>query len=154
MKKTIAIIISLLLVALISVAAGEVNFNVDDYTADELAEIYSIISEKVMGCIKVPVGLYVVGKDFPAGTYTILANNDVPENTFDDFSHVAIFPSMEEYNKDPDNFFDDGSLAIMACNTAWSSMSYEMTDGMVLVVRMGKISLSKVNSNIFDALWE
>ena len=132
---------------------AEINFNVNDYTADELAEIYSIVSEKLFGCVKIPAGLYVVGKDFPAGTYTILDNSEVPGNESNEFAHVAIFPSMEEYNADPNNFFNDDSRAVMACNTFWNGMSCEMTDGMVLVVLMGKIGMTKVNSHMFDAFW-
>ena len=154
MKKAITVIISMVLVVSMSTALADLNFNIDDYTEDELAEIYSIVSKKVMGCIRVPAGLYVVGKDFPAGTYSILSNRDVPDSTSDDFSHVAIFNNMEEYNKDPHNFFNDDSLAVIACNTLWGGMSCDMTDGMVLIVNMGKAGLSKVNSNIFDAFWK
>lgn len=153
MKKIASFVV--LLAILFNCCAGyaSVNFNADDYTADELAQIYSIVSEKVCGCVKIPAGIYVVGKDFPAGTYTVLSNNDVKDNSSNDFAHAAIFASMDEYNKDPQNFFDDDSLAVMACNTLWSGMSCEMTDGMVLAIKFGTIGLSKVNSNVFSSFW-
>lgn len=155
MKKVLSSIIALILLFSCTTCFAELNFNADDYSADELAQIYSIVAEKVFGCVKVPAGLYVVGKDLPAGTYTVLSNNDVPENTSEDFAHAAVFASMEDYNKEGNNsFFNDDSLSVSACNTLWSGMSGEWTDGMVLVVKFGKVGLTRVNKNIFDAFWD
>lgn len=151
MKKFIVVILAIFFV-INATCLAEVDFNPDAYTADELAEIYSIVSEKVFDCVKVPAGLYVVGKDLPAGTYTVLANKEVPGNTSDDFAHAAVFASMEDYNKNS-SLFNDDSLHVMACNTLWSGMSGEWTDGMVLLVKFGKIGLSKVDNNIFNAFW-
>ena len=115
MKKLIALVVGIVLI-FGNICFADVAFNPDEYTDEELGEIYSIISEKINGCVKVPAGMFVVGKDLPAGTYTVLSNDEVPDNEGDDFSHVAVFKNMEEYSENPDDFFGDDSLAVMACN--------------------------------------
>lgn len=152
-KKIFALAICIMVLCSSSCLA-DTTFNVDDYTTDELASIYSIVSMRVFKCVKVPAGQYIVGVDLPAGTYTVLENDDVEGNTSNDFSHVAVFNNMEEYNKDPNNFFNDDSLAVRACNTLWNGFSCELTDGMVLVVKMGTVGMTKKNKNIFDAFWD
>ena len=81
-----------------------------------------------------------------------MSNSDVEGNSSNDFAHAAIFASMEEYKKNPDNLFNDDSLAVMACNTLWSGMSCELEDGMVLIVKFGIVGLSKANSSIFQCI--
>lgn len=153
MKKLIALVVGIVLI-FGNICFADVAFNPDEYTDEELGEIYSIISEKINGCVKVPAGMFVVGKDLPAGTYTVLSNDEVPDNEGDDFSHVAVFKNMEEYSENPDDFFGDDSLAVMACNTLWNGMSMELTDDMVIVVKMGMAGIRKANSGIFDSFWE
>ncbi len=68
MKKFLALALALSCLAfLTSTGFADVNFNVDDYTKEELIEIYGIIGKKLNECIVVPAGYYVVGKDLPVG---------------------------------------------------------------------------------------
>lgn len=151
MKKLISLMICFILLFSCTCFA-DVNFNPDDYTDEELGEIYGIISEKLYSCVEVPAGIYVVGKDLPAGLYTILSSSDLNDN--DKFSHVAIFNNMDEYNQSGGEFFSDDSPAVMACNTQLGGMSMELTDDMVLVVKMRVAGLRKTKSSIFASFWE
>ena len=153
MKKLISLMICFIMLFSCTCFA-DVNFNPDDYTDEELGEIYGIISEKLYSCVEVPAGIYVVGKDLPAGLYTILSNSDLDDSDSDNFSHVAVFNNMDEYNQSGGDFFGDESPAVMACNTLWNGMSMELTDDMVLVVKMGIAGLSKTKSSIFASFWE
>ena len=153
MKRIIALVICGLLFCC-SIGYASSGFNVNDYSDEELARIYSAVSAKVFDCVRVPAGLYVVGKDLPAGVYTVLLNSEVAHNSDSDFSHVAVFNSMEDYKQDPDDFFSENSKAVIACNTIWNGFSYELTDGMVLAVKMGKAGITKHSKNLFAAFWD
>jgi hypothetical protein len=56
---------------------AEVDFNIDDYTDDELKEISQMITAKLNAPLIVPTGYYVVGQDLPAGRYTIVENDEM-----------------------------------------------------------------------------
>lgn len=154
MKRFVAFLCCFLL--LCSTCYAEVDFNVSDYTNEELAEIYSIVSDKLYGCIVVPAGYYVVGKDLPAGKYTILDNSDMPGED-PEYAHVAVFRNMDDYNvegvKHSTWWFNDEHINIGACNTLWGGMTVELSDGMVIVVAIGNAGIRKVQTGIFDALW-
>ena len=146
MKRITAFIVCILLLTCSLGYASEesaVNLN-SDYEPEEL---FKEVSRNIPEVVSVPAGLYIVGKDLPAGVYTVLKNSEVAGNSDEDFSHIAVFSSMEEYNKDPDNFFNDDSHALIACNTVWNGFSYELIDGMVLCVKMGKAGITKHSKN-------
>ena len=155
MKKLVSLMLCLLL--LCSTCYAEVDFNVDNYTTEELAEIYSIVSEKLHGCIVVPAGYYVVGTDLPAGKYTILDNDDMPGED-PEYAHVAVFRNMDDYNiegvKHSTWWFNEEHINVNACNTLWGGMTVELSDGMVLVVAVGNAGIRKVQTGIFDTLWD
>lgn len=75
MKKFFSLLISLLL--LCSTCYGEVNFNVEDYTDDELIEIMKAISEadSQLGYLY-SNDVLVVGEDIPAGAYEFWVEED------------------------------------------------------------------------------
>lgn len=152
MKKFFALLVVLFL--LCSSSTAEVNFNPNDYTSEELAKIYSILSEKLFGCVIVPQGCYVVGTDLPAGKYAILKNSELPENN-SEFAHVAIFTSMDDYNKERSywSWSSDESISIDFCNTLWNGLSCELTDGMVIAIGFGTAGLRKIESSIFNSFW-
>ena len=153
MRRIIAVLIFIsLLLGTSSLADGA--YNLDNYSTSELEAIYSITSNKAFGCVKVPTGLYIVGKDLPSGVYTVLKNSDTPGNNQDDFCHVAIFNSIDDYKKDPNNIFDEGSYALTSCNTMWSGLSYKLIDGMVLVVYFGIAGVTKADDNLFSIFWD
>lgn len=57
MKKILALALALsCLTFLTSTGFADVNFNPDDYTKEELIEIYGIITKKLNECIIVPAG--------------------------------------------------------------------------------------------------
>ena len=153
MRRIIAITLTIFLF-LCSSALADDPYNLENYSTSEIETIYSLASQEAFGCIKVPTGLYVVGKDLPSGIYTILENSDTPGNTQDDFSHVAIFNSIYDYQRDPYNIFDEGSYAITACNTLWNGLSCELIDDMVLVVYFGIAGITKANNNLFSVFWD
>lgn len=152
MKKFVAVLTCLLL--LCSNCVADVTFNVDDYSAEELATIYNMISEKLYECVIVPQGFYVVGSDLPAGKYTILENSELlgeePE-----FSWVAIFNNIDDYKKETSHWSwgNEGSLCVDMCNTLWGGMTCELTDGMVIAVGFGTAGIRKVESEIFSSFW-
>ena len=153
MKKAIVVALCLLMFAN-STCFAEVDFNVADYTMEELGEIYSIISKKINEYVLVPTGMYIVGKDLPAGKYTILSTYDtIGWPSLNNFSHVAIFKNIDDYYNSPSDFFDNNSLALIACNTYMDGMTYDLTDGMVLVVKMHEAGIKKLNSGIFNSFW-
>ena len=128
-------------------------FNIDDYTPEQLEEIYGQVSEKLFDCIIAKQGIYVVGEDLPVGRYAIMKHGDLPDDA--EFCHMAIFSSMEDYKQDSKrgSFFDDDSSAIDACNTLWGGTTQNLTEGMVIVVAFGDCGIRKVNSSIFSAFW-
>ena len=123
MKRIAALIICFIMLICSSGYASE-DSAANTYSKYELIKLFNEVSDRIPEVVRVPAGLYVVGKDLPAGIYTILNNASVAQNTIEDISHVAIFSSMEEYNKDPDNLFNDDSRALIACNTYWDGFSY------------------------------
>lgn len=155
MKKICSLLLCLLLIC--SSCYAEVDFNVNDYTNEELAEIYSIVSNKLHECVLVPAGFYVVGTDLPAGKYTILSNSSLPVDD-PEYAHVAVFRNMDDYNiegvKHSTWWFNDEHINISACNTLWGGMTIELTDGMVIVVAIGTAGIRKVETGIFDAFWK
>lgn len=152
-KKIIAIVILISLFLNVS-SFADGAYNLEKYSSTELEAIYSMASNEAFGCVKVPTGLYIVGKDLPSGIYTVLKNSDTPGNTQDDFSHVAIFNSIDDYKKDPNNIFNEGSYAIASCNTMWNGLSCELNDGMVLVVYLGLAGITKADDNLFSIIWD
>lgn len=149
MKKIISFLIfTSFLLSSSSLADGA--YDLSTYSINELEAIYSIASNEAFGCVKVPSGLYIVGKDLPSGVYTVLKNSETPGNTQDDFSHVAIFNSIDDYKKDPNNIFNEGSYAIASCNTMWNGLSCELTNGMVLVVYLGIAGITKADNDLFS----
>lgn len=152
MKKTT--IIACLILLICSVGYASESSSADVYSEYEIVKLFNEVSKKIPEVVRVPAGLYTVGKDLPAGSYTVLKNSEISYNTDNDISHVAVFNSMEEYKKDPENLFNDDSLALIACNTYWNGFSYELTDGMILYVKMGKAGIVKHSKNLFAAFWE
>jgi hypothetical protein len=148
MKKLIVSI--LCCVMLFSITSyAEVDFNIDDYTDDELKEISQMITAKLNAPLIVPTGYYVVGQDLPAGRYTIVENDEMPD---EEYAHVAFFNSTDDYNN-TDDWFDDNSPVINACNTLWNGMTGDLTDGMVIAVKVGNAGIRKVSSGLFDTFW-
>lgn len=155
MRKIGSLFLCLLLFC--STCCAEVDFDVNKYTDEELAEIYGIVSDKLYECVLVPEGFYIVGQDLPAGKYTILDNSDLPVED-PEYAHVAIFRNMDDYNiegiKHSSWWFNDEHININACNTLWGGMTVELTDGMVIVVAIGTAGIRKVEAGIFDAFWK
>ncbi len=152
MKRIIILIICILLCICSSGYASE-TLEANSYSDYELVRLYKEVSHKIFDPVKVPAGLYVVGKDLPSGFYTVLKNSEVPQSMDNDFCHVAVFSSMEEYKINPDNLFDEDSHALIACNTFWNGFSYELTDGMVLFIKMGKAGITRHSKNLFAVFW-
>ena len=72
MKKLITLLLVLLMTASTAVAAPDLS----GYSLAELLELRSLINDELhdRGAVitfRAPVGVYTVGVDFPAGTYTI-----------------------------------------------------------------------------------
>ncbi len=156
MKKILALVLALCSIGLLtSTSFADVNFNADDYTKEELMEIYGIIAKKLNECIVVPAGYYVVGKDIPVGKYTILKNSELPGDD-PDFSWVAIFDNEADYKKETSHWSwdSDESKCLQMCNTLWNGMTVELTEGQVLAVGFGTAGLKKADSGIFNSLWD
>ncbi len=154
MKNRITVFVFCILLVSCSLGYASEDSTANSYSEYELIKLFNEVSKKTPEVVRIPAGLYIVGKDLPSGVYTILKNSEVAQNTDNDISHVAVYSSMEEYNKDPDNFFDDDSCTLIACNTFWNGFSYELTDGMILYVKMGKAGITKHSRNLFAAFWE
>lgn len=152
-EKLLALLCILMLLSPICYA--EVDFNVDDYSSAELAEIYSIVSEKINGFILVPEGYYVVGQDLPAGKYTILQCSEVSPDDFQN-SWTAIFANVDDYKAEGSHWSwtDEDTRALEMCNTLWNGMTCELSEGMVLAVAVGPTGIRKVEASIFSSLWE
>lgn len=152
MKRFLAILCCLTMLCASSMA--EVDFDVDDYSQSELAEIYSLVSEKLNDCVIVPQGFYIVGTDLPAGRYVVMRNSDLPGDD-PEFSWVAIFNNVDDYKKETSHWSWDSedSQCVDMCNTLWGGMTCELTDGMVLAVGFGTAGIRKVESGIFSAFW-
>ena len=152
MKKLI-ISLTLILAVLASPAFGEVDFDAAKYSPDQLAEIYSIVSDKLFDCVIVPQGYYVVGEDLPAGRYTVVKNSELPEGS--EFSWVAIFNSIEDCKSEASywSWDDDDSKCITWVNTLWSGLTYDLTDGMVLAVGFGTAGIRKSQPSLFKSFW-
>ena len=133
-----------------------VDFDVNKYSRDELAQIYGIISNKLNDCVIIPQGYYVVGEDLPAGKYTILDNDDTPGNTYSDYGWVAVFANMEDYKNETSHYSwnKDDSKNLIWENTLWGGFTFELTDGMVLVVGFGKAGIKKVDAGVLKTFWD
>ena len=149
MKRLFALLICCLML-FSTTCFAEVDFNIDDYTDDELKEICQMITAKLNTPVIVPTGYYVVGEDLPAGRYTIVENDEMPD---EEYAHVAFFNSVDDYNSTNDWFGDD-SPTINACNTLWSGMTGDLTDGMVIAVKVGHAGIRKVSGGLFDSFWD
>ena len=152
MKRIICFLL-LIVFSLTLTCTAAVDFDVSKYNSKELGEIYSIISQKLFDYIIVPQGYYVVGEDLPAGRYTILKNSDLPNDA--EFSWVALFNSTDDYKNEISHWSwdDDGSKCVTWINTLWNSLTYDLTDGMVIAVGFGTAGIRKVQTSIFSSFW-
>ena len=101
MKKVLSLILTLVLL-IGSVALAEIDLT--GMSFNELRILYeqvqqALIDTKQGGTVKVGIGVYEVGKDIPAGKWTVT----VPGNNC---AFVYIFPSYEAYLDSEYNFLD------------------------------------------------
>ncbi len=73
------------------------NINpLEEMPADELAELLNAVTEKQKATeVTVPVGMYLVGKDIPAGDYTI-SHTGKPAATYEDTNYYTA-PTITVY---------------------------------------------------------
>ncbi len=108
----VVIICGLLIMALTGAASSEVNFNVDNYTEDELISIVQMIydSNSQLGYMY-SSDILVVGQDIPAGIYEFWVEEEDIEfsqelkEKIDDYDYHCCFTTLcaihwgDEYNK-------------------------------------------------------
>ena len=97
MKKIFVVLFCVVL--LTTVAFAEVDL--DSMSAEELAELYSVIGSKLWGekiasadGAKLIYGKYVVGVDIPEGTYVIATKDDVSSEY--DRTYIAVYENDDE----------------------------------------------------------
>ena len=78
--KRIFVIILVLAIAMCN-AASAVDFEFDKYTDEEIVELAKLLNQemlnrKIVKQVKVPAGMYVVGKDIPSEKYICKRNPD------------------------------------------------------------------------------
>ena len=93
MKKILTVI--LLLVLTCSVAYAEINLS--SMTTEELIALQTSITKELMdrGAMKsanVPAGEYIIGKDIPAGDYSISTTQIVASIVYGDFNMYVVTP--------------------------------------------------------------
>ena len=92
MKKALLItLVLLLLFPIVSMAAQKIDLST--YTVEELIELKTAIDSELIdrGATKsanIPTGDYVVGQDFPAGTYTITTSEYMVAITLNDYEEL------------------------------------------------------------------
>ena len=122
---------------------GKTPFKVSDYTDEELKDLYQIIVKKLESCDLpdqvLPGGIWVVGKDIPAGTYDMKSslksngNYTIMVNSSTNFrSSFADLLSIFGYG-------DDGKEAL----------NVELQEGYIVVVEGCKAILSQSDDNVF-----
>lgn len=153
MKKIVALLVCLVCF-FGGFAIAEVKFNADDYTLQELTEIYSIISEKLNDYVLIPEGYYVVGKDLPAGKFSFLYYEDVEEENLES-SIIAIFNNLNDYKAEIDiwPWLTEESKNVYLCLPMYSGLTCELSEGMVIGVGCGKAAIRKVETGIFSTFW-
>lgn len=165
--KNILLMIACYLFALGPIAHAEIDFNIEAYSRTELAEIYAMVSQELFGSSMLPSGAYIVGRDIPAGRYTILSTaelqyegymkaaltgEEVNDELLSEYAVVAVFNSASEYMRNSDSWKwlnEDFNAAVHVCNTLLSGVTIELKDGMVLAVGYGRAAIRPFDGSIF-----
>ena len=125
MKKIIALALALVLLILPSVTMAGEGFDVKKYSYSELQVIYRMIRFEMMRRpewqrVEIPVGIWIVGEDIPAGAYSIRITPDGAANVLlwrsekDDYTdnglivhELLIYGKTEQIGK---VYFEDGNV--------------------------------------------
>lgn len=149
MKKLIAFVTAILLILLSSVAIADVD--VSGLSYDELVDLVNKAQYEMMKTDKweevvVPEGIYIIGRDIPAGRWTISAPPKVyviyvyvGKTMYDEFS--VNFDSMTGLHGTQYSLYKEGDT---------SSITYDLKDGMILQIKSGSGIFTPYTGNGFS----
>lgn len=101
MKRFIAIVVCLLLILC---AAQAENQDLNSMSFDELLALQEKVNQALFNCsewkqVEIPLGVWDVGKDIPAGRYEIIAG---PNQSTYNYPHVVYYLCRSEKSGTPD----------------------------------------------------
>lgn len=153
MRKVIALIMSILMIILASVAVADVDISNLSYE-----ELVALVNEAQMLMMKsdkwqvvdVPPGTYLVGKDIPAGQWQL----SVYDESYVDFEIGTAIKDNGEIDymacyQDYKHITLKGKRCVLYSEGDTTTYSIELKDGWYVVITTGSILFSPFTGNTF-----
>lgn len=135
MKKLVSFLLAVTIALAVAVSCAE-SIDLSSLSYDELIELSSKITMEIMSrpdfkAVKVPPGAYTVGKDIPAGKWTITATEGACE--------VYWGKSLDEYGVDVP--YSD-RIATIDDWGSQSTASWDLVDGTFIVINRNAVTFT------------